>query len=214
MHILRRHHFPILLSLAGLLFCTPALAQSMDPGAQSTSPRPIPLQPGTPEQSGKTGNTPTVDPHDQARVLLSGYHNIPPKAAFDSNLKQPQQVLMDVAQGENTLPLQRQRAVEALAYYADAKVEGLYRSLLEDKKSPEMLRHRVMGLLAVNFPKTALPTLEPYLAHSDLQFRLSAIDAIRRIPGDAALQTLQRASKSETHKVAQKRLAQYLRTTR
>lgn len=216
MHFLKNHRLIIPLSLAGLLFCTPAFAQDPLP----TSPTPVPANIGVSDNSAKSGKSPanlpkkSIDSHQRAGLLLSGYHGIPPKSVFDDNLAQPQKVLLSFARNEKILPLQRQRALEALGYFADAQVEALYRDLLQDKQTAEMTRHRVMGLLATNFPQTALPALEPFLEHSDLQYRLSAIDAVRRIPGDAAHLALQKAAKFETNKVAQKRLTKYTRITR
>src|SRR5690554_1870156 len=213
----RKYRFTLAMSLSALLFSTPALAQDPLP---TSSPTPMPFnagtasQTGTPTDSPKDGASPSLDPQGRAELLLSGYHQPPAKSVLDANLDEPKKVLMEFARDESILPLRRQCALEALVYYADAEVEALYRDLLKDEKSAEMVRHRVMPLLASSFPKTALSALKPFLAHPDLQYRLSAIDAVRRIPGEDAHQALQAAAKSETQKVAQARLANYLRVAR
>lgn len=212
----KKYRFTLAMSLSALLFSTPALAQ--DPLPTSPTPMPFnaaaPAQTGTPTDAPKDGTSPPRTPEGRAELLLSGYHQPPSKSVLDAGLEEPKKVLMKFARDESILPLRRQRALEALVYYADAEVEALYRDLLKDEQSAEMVRHRVMPLLASSFPKTALSALRPFLAHPELQYRLSAIDAVRRIPGEAARQALQSAAKSETQKVAQQRLAQYLRVAR
>lgn len=217
----KKLRFITLLTLLSALWCAPAFAQDQEP--PPTSPTPMPFQNGaahgaTPQNpatpGSSPGNSPAITPDKTAALLLSGYHQNPPKSVFKSQLANPKKVLLRFARNKKILPLQRQRALEALGYFADAQVEALYQDLLKNKQTAELVRHRVMTLLAINFPQTALPTLEPFLAHPDLQFRLTAIDAIRRIPGDSARLALQKAAKSETKSIAQKRLAQYLKTTR
>jgi len=201
----RTQKYAILLGFGLVALLSTAPTQAQDP---------LPTRANSAKSAAQSGDTPAHDAQRRAALLLSGYHDIPAKSVFDAKLDAPQKVLMEFARDPSILPLQRQRALEALAYYADAEVEALYRDLLQDKMAAELMRHRVMPLLATRFPKSALPVLKPFLGHADLQFRLSAIGAIGQIPGAAAHQALQAAAKSEAHPVAQKRLAKLLRVAR
>lgn len=192
----------------------PAVAQD---SAQS-SPVPIPFDsaPAAPAAGTQTPTSPqqtSADTLRRAYRLLSGYHAIPPQKVLRAQFSDPRTVLLTLAQDAQTPPLQRQRALEALGYFADASVQQTYVKLLQDSQTSEMVRHRVMTLLAEHFPASALPHLQPFLEHPDLQFRLSAIEALRRIPGQDALHALKKAAKTEKDEVAQKRLRLYTQQT-
>ncbi len=150
----------------------------------------------------------------RAKLLLSGYQGLPPKKTFERSLDHPKQVLLALALDKKGFDLYRRRALSALGYYADARVERIYVDVLADANTPEAIRHRVMFLLADHFPADALRHLAPYLHDKNLQYRLTAIAAIRRLPGDDATAALRDALKTEKNPVARKRLAQYTQVVR
>lgn len=201
-----------LLLVAVPLVFRPVLAQDTAQG----SPVPIPFDPthatpGTGAQTQAPSQGASAETLRRAYRLLSGYHGIPPQKVLSAQFSDPRAVLLLLASDAQTPPLQRQRALEALGYFADAQVEATYVKLLKDEQAPEMARHRVMTLLAQHFPASALLHVQPFLEHEDLQFRLSAIEALRRIPGDDALRALRKAAQAEPDETAQKRLRAYTR---
>jgi hypothetical protein len=151
---------------------------------------------------------------ERAKLLLSGYHGLPPKETFEETLDHPKLVVTAIALDKNAFSMHRKHALAALGYWADAGVLRIYTQLLQDDGLGEAIHHKLILLVAEHFPGEALGHLEPYLSHDDLQFRLTAIEAIRRIPGDKAVEALRVAKKSETNKVALERLEKYTRIVR
>jgi hypothetical protein len=184
----------------GLLVGSTALAQ------QTTTPSQTP-------QSNPTDSTPVPVPFEekvaQAKLLLSGYHGLPDAKTFTKQLGDPKMVLMAIALDEDGFDLYRKRALSALGLFADADVLRTYIDLLQDEDTPEGTQHRLLVLLADHFPDSALPYLQPYVDHDDLRYRLTAIEAIRRIPSNEALAVLHDAKTSERNKTALRRLDQY-----
>ncbi|MFP4598599.1 MAG: HEAT repeat domain-containing protein [Persicimonas sp.] len=152
--------------------------------------------------------------YERATTLLSGFHGIPAKEVFEQKLDNPEQILLGIALNEDTSAVYRKQALAALAYWPGDTVFSLYGRLLKDTQTEDTLRHRVMLLMAEHFEDRALEKLRPFLSDDDLQLRLSAIEAIRRLPSDDAVEALREALKTETNTVAQKRLEQYTQTLR
>ena len=186
---------PIVLALA-LLMAAPALAQQAgdSPSGDSQS----------------SGQAPQLDQAtlERARLLLSGYHGMPAKAALEASLPNARQVMWRLAHDADGFSMHRQRALAALGYWADDAVFGLYRDLLADADTDPLMRMRLVVLLAKHFGQRALPLVAPYLDHDDVQMRLSAIDAVRRIPGQPAQDALTDRLASETNTVARDRLVE------
>jgi hypothetical protein len=186
---------------------------SGDQQDQVSSPiSPVPMPFGD-DKSGSTTQEAKTD-LESAELLLMGYHGLPPKEAFEENLDQPKVVLTSIVLDDDGFLLRRKRALAALGYWADAGVLRLYTRLLQDPQAPEALHHAAILSIADHFPDEALGHLEPYLTHDDLQYRLSAIEAIRRLPGEDAIDALREALKTETNAVAKKRLEKFTRVLR
>jgi HEAT repeat protein len=191
-----------------------AFAQQGDQQSSSPdSPVPMPFDGDQDDQDDQDRSDDRSDA-DQARMLLMGYHGIPSKEIFEDNLDQPKVVLTSLALDDGGFSLRRKRALSALGYWADAGVMRTYTQILQDAQTPASLRHRVILLIAEHFPADALAHLKPYLGHKNLQYRLSAIEAIRGIPSDDALSALRDALESETNSVAKKRLEKYTRVAK
>jgi hypothetical protein len=154
--------------------------------------------------------TPTVGVEtsdlDAAILLLSGYHGIPDAEAFETALSDPTETLFALATDDSLSPIHRDRALGALAYWPSEQVQALYISLIEGADTPEMVRHRVIGHFAYSFGEVALPYVAPYLTDDDVQFRLTAIDAISHVDTPAAQSLLAEAAQSETHHIVLQRL--------
>lgn len=185
------------------------VGQTTDQTASSNSPVPFPFDGKSDERSGASNKQ-----VERAKLLLSGYHGVPSKQAFEEALASPKLVVTAIALDDNSFAMHRKHALQALGYWADAGVLRLYTQLLQDPQTSEPMRHQVILLLANHFPGEALDRLRPYLGHDDLQYRLTAIEAIRRLPDDDAVEALRAAKKSETNAVALERLEKYTRVVR
>lgn len=148
-------------------------------------------------------NTPvTVDAIEQdvldhAILLLSGYHGIPTAEELAQAFDDPRAVMLHIAQSDDVSPIHRDRAIGALAYWPSPEVRTLYTQLLAEPNTPEMVRHRVIGHVAVAFGDDALEIVTPYLESDDLQFRLTAVHALGQIGTPAAMQRLETAASVE-----------------
>jgi HEAT repeat protein len=150
---------------------------------------------------------------ERAKLLLSGYHGVAPKELFVETLDDPRSLLWALANHDGH-PMYQKRALTALSYWPDARLYSLYVRLLRDDDTADTLRHRLILLLGEHFPNQALDELVVYLNHDDLQLRLSAIEAIRRIPSKDAVAALVAALETETNAVAKERLEQYTQVAR
>jgi hypothetical protein len=128
-------------------------------------------------------------------------------------LDSPTVTLLTIATDEAQSPIHRDRALGALSYWPSDEVQSLYVSLIEGADTPEMVRHRVIGHFAYSFGEASLPYVAPYLSDADVQFRLTAIDAISHVGTPASQALLTEAAQSETHHIVLQRLeaAQQLR---
>lgn len=191
------------LTVASTAFAQQSPAAGDQTGQSPTTDRPIPLP--------FDGSSKEVE---RAKLLLSGYHGLPPKEIFEEALDNPKAVVYSLATDKDGFSLYRKRALSALGYWADAGVLRLYVQVLQDDQTDDMIRHRLIMLVAEHFPKKALAHLKPFLSHNDLQYRLTAIEAIRRLPSDDATAVLKAALETEKNTVARKRLEQYTQTIR
>ena len=134
-----------------------------------------------------------AEQRDKAMLLLSGYHGIGTKGEFEATLIEPQALLASIARDAAVDPVHRDRALAALVYWPDEQTLSLYGKLLGADDTSEMNRHRIIGYLAVGYAERSIPWVEHYLTVSDLQFRLTAIEALRTIGSDHARDLLTQA---------------------
>ena len=193
----------LILTVASTAFAQQSSAIGDQAGQQGSIDRPIPV----PFDADK-------EQVERAKLLLSGYHGLPSKETFEQALDHPKAIVYSLAADKDGFSLHRKRALSALGYWADAGVLRLYVQLLQDDQTADAIRHRLVMLVAEHFPKEALGHLKPYLSHSDLQYRLTAIEAIRRIPTDEAVAALEAALATEKNEVARKRLEKYTKVAR
>lgn len=177
------------------------------PAAQLDATNPgVPVVDTAPEETPEVEVTPAVDQLEAARLLLSGYHGIPEVERFEAALTDPSATLLEIATDDDESPIHRDRALGALAYWPTADVRSLYVDLIEADDTPEMVRHRVIGHLAYTFGDDSLQYVAPYLSDDDVQFRLTAIDALQHVGTPAAVSLLDSAAEVETHSVVLQRL--------
>lgn len=118
---------------------------------------------------------------DRLLVLLSGHHGIPSRDELEAAVPDVRSLLWQVAMEREQHPIQRDRAIAALAWWGDEEVQELYRDLIRSADTSTMLRHRVVGLAARYFGEASIEDISPLLDHPDLQLRLTAADALGQI---------------------------------
>jgi hypothetical protein len=148
----------------------------------------------------------------QARLLLSGIHGAPDRLLLEARLPAAREVLLLVAREPNLLPFQRGQALWALAQWGGDEVLAVYHAVLDEGHPTHV--HDALLLLGRVGGDRAVPTLALWLAHEDLQVRLSAIEALGENDSDAAAAALERAEATETSPVARERLIRALQRVR
>lgn len=151
---------------------------------------------------------PDADEIATATLLLSGYHGIPSAEEFEAALDDPRAVLSVIATDPGASPIHRDRAIGALAYWPNDALRVFYEELLAAPDTPEMVRHRVIGHLAVAFGDAAIETIAPYLDDTDVQFRMTAVHALGQIGTPAAFQRLEQAAIDEPSPIVLERIQQ------
>lgn len=147
-----------------------------------------------------------TEQREKAMLLLSGYHGIGSKADFEAALAEPAAILTAIARDAEVDPIHRDRALAALALWPSEQTLSLFASLLASADTSEMNRHRIIGYLAVGFSDRSIPWVEHYLTVSDLQFRLTAVEALRTIGTEHARDLLIQAEAVEVSPVVLDRI--------
>ncbi|MFU8806135.1 MAG: HEAT repeat domain-containing protein [Bradymonadaceae bacterium] len=147
-------------------------------------------------------------------LLLSDYHGVPTRASLLAVSPTARDILLDMARDEDLFSLYRHRALAALGHWPDAQVQSLMFGLLKSDETSEVLQHHLLGIVANAFGKDAVEVIAPYLAHEDVQLRLSAVGALSRIPHGDAEKVLQHAVSEEKNAVVRERLEDSLMRTR
>lgn len=161
---------------------------------------------------------PVVEPGDEAsqretaELLLSGYHGIPEAEVFERALVDPHATLLEIATDPQASPIHRDRALAALANWPSEQVRSLYEGLLVNADTTDMVRHRVIGHLAIGYGDDALDTVAAYLDSDDVQFRLTAVQALGEIGTPAAIARLEQASQVEASEMVRQEMLQRVQT--
>lgn len=152
-----------------------------------------------------TGPSLPVVPIDAAEreavsFLLRAIHELPAADAFVEAAERPVEVLWAIALDDAEPAFVRDRAVLALGYWPD---ERLWAFLYARATSgvDEMSTHNAIAELARVWPERSLSVVTPLLASSELQVRLSAVDALGRHPAPEAAQSLREALSVEANPV-------------
>jgi hypothetical protein len=132
----------------------------------------------------------------RVEVLLSAYHELPSKAEFEK-ASDVRTILSTMARDRQAPRLQK-RAIEALAYWPDAATLQVFEAVLADPQTRTGTRHFTLMTTGKAFGADGLDVLEPYLAASDLQLRLTAVDAVAATRSDRGFAMLEARARVET----------------
>ena len=163
------------------------------------------------------GSAVTLDPSVSERVvyLLSGYEYFPTADDLLAVTTTPEQYLLSLAYDaeSDTLSIHRHRAIGALTYFPSELTRSHLLYMLHSPATPEMTRHHVINALARSFGDAALPIIEPFLSHDDLQLQLTAIAAIGSIESEAAGLVLENTLPQQSHGLVRERIQEQLLKT-
>jgi len=147
---------------------------------------------------------------DKVKLLLSGYEYFPTRADLTRATPRAYEALEAIAEDGAALPSMRTRALDALGLY-DEKAEValiLERILAEEKLEDVYLRHAVTSSMKA-FGQQALPWVAPFLSHTDVQLRLSAVYAVGHFGGSVGKEVLQQRIEVERDKLVLERIQRF-----
>ncbi len=205
------------LLLAGLLLLpTGALAQdTADLGAGAVTPgvsTPAVVKVPVMDHAALLRAKVTQAQIDKVKLLLSGYEFFPTREDLERATPMAAQVLMHIAEDEEALPSMRLRAVDALGFFQKEDKVALYfeAALQQEHREAVYLRHTVTSSLRA-FGQQALPWVQPFLTHQNLQVRLSAVHALGRFGGDEGLGMLRVQHDLEQDVFVREQLQKFIR---
>ena len=169
---------------------------------------------------GQQSDSPSATVSTPVRVsasvsqLLSAYHGLPERDLFEAASATAREELLLVVGDESRLLAHRYRALEALgAYWPDAQVWGVYERWLRSPAEEDML-HQVMPLAARYFGDRATGLLVAHLDASDVQVRLSAVEALAMIRTPGAQGAMRARLEREQDALVRERLERGLKVIR
>jgi hypothetical protein len=149
---------------------------------------------------------------EKIKLLLSGYEFFPKREELEAVTPHAQQVLVAIAEDQGALPSLRLRAIDALGFFPQGEPAALYFEQVLHRGQGEdvFLRHAMTASLQA-FGQQALPWVQPYLEHADLQMRLSAVHAVGRFGGVEGVQILRARQVVERDAFVKKQLGKFVR---
>lgn len=133
----------------------------------------------------------TLKQHKQARLLLSAYHELPPKKTFEQVSPRVQDLLHEIATAPKVFVMHKVRAIEALGlYWQDQRAFALHGQLLADANVKDSTKHRIIMMTTKHFGAQGLVHLKGLMGHKDVQMRMSAAYAAMKLPKDATARAM------------------------
>lgn len=157
--------------------------------------------------------TPVVQEQAQVRFLLTNVHEVPSMQQLQDAARDPRPVLLKIARDKSAGFL-RDRALMALGHFADGEVWALYASIVNATSARESTRHKVLLRSTEVFGDSALDLVVPFLSHGDLQYRLTAVAAIKLLDSDAAREAIEARIDGESSEIVRDAMEEALITVR
>ncbi len=141
--------------------------------------------------SAQATPAPSQAARDQVVMMLSGYEFFPTRAQLEAASPEVAEILVTLIQDADQLPSLRVRAIDALGLFSDDPVAAIHfeRVLAVGEMEETYLRHSLTSSLKAFGPR-ALPWVQPYMSHADMQTRLDAAYATARFGGADGVEML------------------------
>lgn len=122
-------------------------------------------------------------------LLLSAHHQLPESERFETVTPNVEPILHYLTHSTDIEPLFRDRALEALSYFPNAQTFARWAEVFMDEDERELVRHRMLALLADNGAPSAIGFAVIWLQDDDVQRRLTAVLAMANqgVPGRTLL---------------------------
>lgn len=213
-----------LLVLAITSLSTAAMAQ--EAGEVGTAPQlPVGTTPvkvdETPKPAVEKPKT-TADLRKRVTFLLSGYEFFPTRDDLDKTGSPADviAVLEDIVRDADAKAMHRLRAIDALGFYEEDAAADLLRDLTQGTEAAKveasarhsaLMQHHAITALARSQREKSVTDLEPFLAGSDLQLKLTAVVALGKHGKDAGRDRLRTLVESDSNELVQREAKKYLR---
>ena len=151
------------------------------------------------------------------RFSLSGYEYFPTRSDLD-RIGSPDLVideLIRIANSPDERPSLRVRAIDALGYYDETQSTEFLAKQINPASPPpntrvaRSIRHHSIVSFAKAARENAVETLQPLIDHSDLQIRLTAINAIGKHGGTIGQNVLKSLDGPAQHPAVLRELRKY-----
>lgn len=143
--------------------------------------------------------------------MLSRHHTLPDREAFEAASPNVRDILLWWSTRADVAPWQRDRAMEALAYWYDAEIGAHWVAALSSADVEELMKHRIVRHLARHDAAAARPWLEQWLQEDDVQRRLTAVAALEALSPGMARALAEARLRVEVHELVRERLAPFVR---
>lgn len=164
----------------------------------------------------------TAELRDRITFLLSGYEFFPTRDDLDrlASADEVTEVLIDLVQDDDASVMHRLRAVDALGYYDSPRVAAFLRKLTRgaeeagfqaNARHSALMQHHAITALARSKRGESVSDLEPFLAGSDLQLKLTAIVALGKHGKDDGRERLRTLVESDDNKHVQREARKFLK---
>jgi hypothetical protein len=154
-------------------------------------------------------NLPVFKNQDDLLLLLRAHHEAPTRASLEKVSPDARKIVTQVAtQGAG---LMQDRAISALATWADDEAWRVLAPLFVRTTTHEMTRHHLLSELSKNFGEKSLGLIEAWLQSSDRDQRLTAAWALAGIETDIARLLAAKAAAAESDAQIKQVLERHLR---
>jgi hypothetical protein len=205
-----RRASPLRLCSAGAWFWVLSWAAAPAPAHAEVSPGP-PSDAVVEEPAAPLPGPDTEEAIERVRLLLSAYHALPPRSAFEEAVADPESTLWHIATHAEEFFAIRQRALVMLSAWPTDRLRAYYEFLLADDTTHEIVQHQVFSQLLATFGDRGLNTAARWLSSDDMQRRLTAVHALARSRSTYAAEMLEQRLEFEEDAFVRERIEAALR---
>ncbi|MDX9719475.1 MAG: HEAT repeat domain-containing protein [Myxococcota bacterium] len=162
------------------------------------------------EANGAQANE--MDPKAKIKLLLSAHCSFPTRDELLAVTDDVASILIELYEDPASIPSLRTRAIDALGWFQEDATANFFEQVLTRPETPERELHHAISAYNKAFGDLAVPTTVVFLNHSDVQLRLTAVDALGKNGGKAAQAVLLERQAREVDPVVSEKLQRAIRT--